>query len=71
MIPLDIPTGDFVLDPKAANLIGFPEVVSVLAEMTSYSHDNALIPVKLVNSYSSISQSPSGDILKAFASHFF
>ncbi len=71
VIPLDIPTGDFVLDPKPANLIGFPEVVSVLAEMTSYSHDNALIPVKLVNSYSSISQSPSGDILKAFASHFF
>jgi hypothetical protein len=39
--------------------------------MTSYSHDNALIPIKLVNEYSSISQCPSGDILKAFAGALF
>lgn len=71
VLPLDIPTGDFLTDPQATDLIGFPETASVLAEMTSYSHDNALIPIKLVNEYSSISERPSGDILKAFAGSLF
>lgn len=71
VVPLDIPTGAFRLEPKPEDLLGFVEIASVLAEMTSYSHDNALIPIKLVNDYSSISQSPSGDILKAFAGKFF
>jgi hypothetical protein len=68
---LDIPTGAFETEPNASDLMGFDNTVRVLAEMTSYSHDNALIPIKLVNDYSSISQSPSGDILKAFAGDLF
>lgn len=67
VIPMDVPTGLFLTEPKPENLIGFPETASVLAEMTSYSHDNALIPLKLCNDFSSISEHPSGDILKAFA----
>jgi hypothetical protein len=71
VVPLDIPTGEFLADPTIGNLIGFAETAGVLAEMTSYSHDNALIPIKLVNEYSSISERPSGDILKAFAGSLF
>jgi len=71
VVPLDIPTGDFLTDPAADDLIGLAEIASVLADMTSYSHDNALIPIKLVNEYSSISERPSGDILKAFAGSLF
>ena len=71
VVALDIPTGDFLTDPAPDDLEGFPEIASVLADMTSYSHDNALIPIKLVNEYSSISERPSGDILKAFAGSLF
>jgi ribosomal protein L37E len=71
VIPMDVPTGEFLTDPRPDDLIGFAEAASVLAEMTSYSHDNALIPLKLVNDYSSISERPSGDILKAFAGNLF
>jgi len=71
VVPLDIPTGDFLTDPAPGDLIGLAEIASVLADMTSYSHDNALIPIKLVNEYSSISERPSGDILKAFAGSLF
>lgn len=71
VVPLDIPTGDFLMNPKLDDLIGFKEIACLLREMTSYSHDNALIPVKLVNEYSSISERPSGDILKAFAGSLF
>jgi hypothetical protein len=71
VVVLDVPTGPFLLEPKLGDLMGLRRAAPVLAEMTSYSHDNALIPIKLVNDYSSISQSPSGDILKAFAGTFF
>jgi hypothetical protein len=71
IVALDVPTGDFVLSPTETDLAGFSETVAVLSEMTSYSHDNALIPIKLVNEYSSIAERPSGDILKAFAGNLF
>ena len=71
VVALDIPTGDFLLEPRSTDLVGFSETAAVLAEMTSYSHDNALIPIKLVNDYSSIAERPSGDILKAFAGNLF
>ncbi len=71
VVPLDIPTGDFLTDPKPEDLIGFAEMVPVLATMLSYSHDNGLIPLVLANQYSSISERPSGDILKAFAGKLF
>lgn len=67
VVPLDVPTGDFLAEPTPSDLIGLRDIVRVLSEMTSYLHDNALIPIKLVNDYSSISERPSGDILQAFA----
>lgn len=66
VIPIDVATGEFCMTPTAADLIGFQDIAVVLSEMISYSHNNALIPVKLANSFSSISQQPSGDILQAF-----
>jgi hypothetical protein len=71
VVPLDIPTDGFLTNPTETDLIGFAGTAAVLSEMTSYSHDNALIPIKLVNEYSSISERPSGDILKAFAGSLF
>lgn len=67
VIPLDVATGKFCLDPIIGDLINFQDIAVVLSDMVSYSHDNALIPIKLANSFSSISQQPSGDILQAFA----
>jgi hypothetical protein len=71
VVPLDVPTGDFLTDPTPSDLLGLSRIAPVLAEMTSYSHDNALIPLVLANQYSSISERPSGDILKAFAGKLF
>jgi len=66
VIPFDIATGQFLMSPAITDLIGCQDIAVVLSEMVSYSHDNALIPIKLANSFSSISQQPSGDILQAF-----
>jgi hypothetical protein len=71
VIPLDVPTGDFLLEPELKDLYGFEESLSVLAKMTCYKYENALIPIVLANEYASISQQPSGDILYSFASRFF
>ncbi len=70
ILPLDIPTGDFLLEPNKDDLIGFEEILAVLSKVTSYRYENALIPIVLANSYASISQRPSGDILYSFASRF-
>lgn len=71
VIPLDIPTGDFILEPALDNLYGFKECLSILAKITCYKYENALIPIVLANEYASISQQPSGDILLSFAARFF
>lgn len=71
VVPLDVPTGDFLVAPSVGDLMGFATIARALSGMTSYAHDNALIPIKLVNDYSSISERPSGDILKAFAGSLF
>lgn len=71
VVPLDIPTGEFLLAPTITDLYGFQDIAVLLSELTSYGHDNALIPIKLINDYSSISEHPSGDILKAFAGKLF
>jgi hypothetical protein len=67
VIAANIPTGDFLMDPDVADLYGFRESMTVLGEMLSYSHENALIPINLTNSVASISTHPSGDILEALA----
>lgn len=71
VVALDVPTGDYLMDPAPDDLMGLPEIAGVLSEMKSYSHDHALIPIVLANQYSSISEKPSGDILQAFAGNLF
>jgi len=71
IIPIDVPTGNFLLEPNIDDLYGFQETLSVLSRMTCYKYENALIPIVLANAYASISQKPSGDILYSFASRFF
>ncbi len=65
-LALNIPTGEYVLSPKAEDLIGFPEVLRSLSRLVSYSHENALIPIVLANAEASISNQPSGGILAQF-----
>ena len=71
VIPMDVPTIGVVLEPGVGDLLGVRESARLLSSMTSYAHDNALIPIKLANSISSIAERPSGDILRAFAGNLF
>lgn len=66
VLAVDLPTGEYVLDPTVSALIGFEEVARALVPLLSYSHDNALIPVVLANSMASISNQPSGSLLAQF-----
>ena len=61
-----MPTGEFLLEPKTDDLIGFKESVLALSELVSYQYPNAIIPLVLANSAVSIARRPSGDILTTF-----
>ena len=65
-LALNVPTGDYLLTPNADNLIGFDVIVRSLSQLLSYSYDNALIPIVLINAEASISNQPSGGILAQF-----
>jgi hypothetical protein len=67
IVAFNIPTGDFIVEPRAEDLYGLKESMAVLAEMRSYSFENAIIPLVLVNSAESISMNFSGDVLETFA----
>lgn len=67
VVAFNVPTGDFITEPRAEDLYGLRESMAVLSEMLSYSHENALIPLVLVNSAESISMNFSGDVLETFA----
>jgi hypothetical protein len=66
VIALNIPTGQFVLEPTPANLIGLEQIIRFLSKVTSYRYDNALIPIVLINEDASISNAPSNGILAEF-----
>lgn len=66
VVVLNVPTGQFVLNPKATELVGFEDTVRILAKLVSYRYENALIPIVLVNEAASISNQPSGGILDQF-----
>lgn len=70
VLPLNVPTSEFLLYPQSDDLIGFRESASVLSRLISYRYENAIIPLILANEYSSISEKPSGDILQTFLSQF-
>lgn len=66
LLALNVPTGDYLVSPVPADLLGFPEIVRALSRLVSYSHDNALIPIVLTNAEASISNQPSGGLLAQF-----
>lgn len=66
VVVLNVPTGDYEIDPQPDNLIGFLQTAQTLARLLSYSHDNALIPLIMANTEASISNQPSGGILAQF-----
>jgi hypothetical protein len=67
VVVFDVPTGDFITEPRTEDLYGLRESMAVLSEMMRYSYENALIPLVLVNSTESISMNFSGNILDTFA----
>jgi hypothetical protein len=69
VLALNVPTGEFKLNPTPADLLGFEESVRALSELLSYRYPNAIIPLVLANSTVSIARKPSGGILQAFADH--
>jgi hypothetical protein len=66
VLVLNLPTGEYLLTPRAEDLIGFESVARSLSRLLSYSHENALIPMVLANEEASISNQPSGSILSQF-----
>lgn len=66
IIALNVPTGDFLLEPRTEELVGFTESILALSELVSYQYPNAIIPLVLANSAVSIARRPSGDILTSF-----
>jgi hypothetical protein len=66
LLCMNIPTGQFLLSPTSAHLIGLRDIAIALGRVVSYAHENALIPVVMANSAASISNQPSTDILAQF-----
>jgi hypothetical protein len=66
LLALNIPTGDFVLDPQPSDLIQYNTILRALGGMVSHRYPNALVPLVLANAAASISQRPSGPILQQF-----
>lgn len=67
VIAANVPTGEFRMAPALTDLYGVHESMALLSELTSFSYENALIPLVLANRAASISMRPSGDILETFA----
>lgn len=66
ILALNIPTGEFLMEPKETDLIGFYDIGKTLSQVVSYQYPNSIIPLVLTNSYASIARKPSGDILTQF-----
>src|SRR5205085_2210772 len=66
VLALNIPTGQFVLEPHSSDVIGVREILGALSQLRSYAYDNALIPLLLANNASSISNQPSSTLLAQF-----
>jgi hypothetical protein len=66
VIVLTVPTGDFLQAPAANELLGLEAIVRFLSRLVSYQYPNALIPLVLANAAASISNEPSGSILRQF-----
>jgi hypothetical protein len=66
LLALNIPTGEFELEPDQSKLIGYHTILRALSQLVSHRYPNALLPLTLANDAASISQRPSGPILQQF-----
>jgi hypothetical protein len=66
VLALNVPTGQFMMDPTQTDLIGLDDTLRALSRLRSYAHENALIPIVLANSAASISNRPSAGLLTQF-----
>jgi hypothetical protein len=64
---LNIPTGEYVVDPKLTNLIGAERIFATLPTVLSSRFEGALLPIELAHGVASLSTYPSAQILKIFA----
>ncbi len=64
---LNIPTGQFIAEPSASNLIGASEIFATLPSLLSTRYENGLLPIELANAVASLSTYPSAKILALFA----
>jgi hypothetical protein len=64
---LNLPTGDYVRDPKMSDLIGADRIFSTLADLLSSRFEGGLYPIELANNVASLSTYPSARVLALFA----
>jgi hypothetical protein len=66
VVAVNIPTGAFLLNPQPQDLAGVEQILSTLSRVVSSAHENALIPLVLINQQASISIEPSATLLQNF-----
>ena len=64
---LNIPTGNYVVDPKISDLIGIDRIMATLPNILSSRYEGALLPIELAHGIASLSTYPSAKILKIFS----
>ena len=64
---LNIPTGVYVENPTAADLIGLDRIFATLPELLSSRFEGGLYPIELANNVASLSTYPSAKVLAMFA----
>jgi len=64
---INIPTGEFVVDPKEGTLLGGERIFATLPTILSSRFEGALLPVELAHGLASLSTYPSGHILRIFS----
>lgn len=64
---LNIPTGDYVQNPRPSNLIGAERILATILKILSSRFEGALLPIELAHGVASLSTYPSARILKIFA----
>ncbi len=64
---LNIPTGNYIVDPKISDLIGIDRIMATLPTILSSRYEGALLPIELAHGIASLSTYPSAKILKIFS----
>ncbi|MFO7997189.1 MAG: hypothetical protein R6U93_08680 [Dehalococcoidia bacterium] len=63
---LNVPTGDYVQNPRISDLIGADRIFATLSTMLSSRHEGGLLPIELAHGVASLSTYPSAQILRLF-----